>query len=362
MLTSTPFPKSFASDNHAGVHPAVLAAIVEANAGDAPAYGGDAWTLAMEDAFRAEFGAQATVYPMFNGTGANVVGLGLTLRAYDAVLCPATAHINGSECGAAERVLGTKLIPLPTDDGKLRVSDIHGQLSALGNVQHSQPRVVSISQVTECGTCYTADEIAELADFVHAHGLLLHMDGARLANAAAELGCSMRSLTTDAGVDLFSFGGTKNGAMGAEALVVLNPALDAPALFLRKQGMQLASKMRFVSAQLTALLSDDLWRENAAHANAMAHRLADGVADLPGVSLRYPVQSNAVFLALPEKAITELQQRYLFHVWDAEENVVRWVTSFDTTAEHIDAFVADIRLAVRGGLDSQGGTVRAEEG
>ncbi|MFD8561354.1 threonine aldolase family protein [Streptosporangium canum] len=353
MLTPTPFPKSFASDNHAGVHPAVLAAIVEANTGDAPAYGDDVWTRAAEDAFRAEFGAQATVYPMFNGTGANVVGLGLVLRPYDAVLCPDTAHINSNECGAAERLLGTKLIPLPTDNGKITVDDIRGQLSALGNTQRSQPRVVSISQVTECGTCYTADEIAELAEFTHARGLFLHMDGARLANAAAELDCSMRALTTDVGVDLFSFGGTKNGAMGAEALVILNPELDAPALFLRKQSMQLASKMRFVSAQLTALLAGGLWRENAAHANAMAHRLADGVADLPGLSLRYPVQSNAVFPALPEKAITELQQRYLFHVWDATENVVRWVTSFDTTPEHIDTFVSDIRLAVRAAVDGQ---------
>ncbi|MGV9773934.1 threonine aldolase family protein [Streptosporangium sp. NPDC003464] len=348
MLTPTPFPKSFASDNHAGVHPAVLAAVVDANTGDAPAYGGDSWTRAMEDVFRAEFGAGATVYPMFNGTGANVVGLGLTLRSYDAVLCPATAHINTSECGAAERLLGAKLVPLPTENGKITVDGIRGELSALGNVQRSQPRVISISQATECGTCYTADEIAELAEFAHARGLFLHVDGARLANAAAWLDCSMRALTTDAGVDLFSFGGTKNGAMGAEALVILNPELDAPALFLRKQGMQLASKMRYVSAQLTALLTGGLWRENAAHANAMAHRLSDGVAGLPGVSLRYPVQSNSVFPVLPEKAIAELQQRYLFHVWDADENVVRWVTSFDTTAEHVDTFVSDIRLAVHG--------------
>ena len=352
VLTSTPFPKSFASDNHSGVHPAVLAAVIEANTGDAPAYGGDAWTEAMEDVFRAEFGAQATTYAMFNGTGANVVGLSLLLRPYDAVLCPATAHINTNECGAAERLLSTKLIPLPTENGKITVDDIRGQLSVMGNVQHSQPRVVSISQVTECGTCYTADEIAELAEFLHAHGLFLHMDGARLANAAAELGCSMRSLTTDVGVDLLSFGGTKNGAMGAEALVVLRSDLDVATLFLRKQGMQLASKMRFVSAQLTALLTDDLWRENAAHANAMAHRLADGVADLPGVSLYYPVQSNAVFPVLPEKVIPELQQRYLFHVWDAAENVVRWVTAFDTTPEHVDTFIADIRLAVREAADA----------
>ncbi|GIH93162.1 threonine aldolase family protein [Planobispora siamensis] len=346
MLTTTFFPKSFASDNHAGVHPAILTAIAEANAGDAPAYGADPWTEAMEDAFRAEFGDQATAYAMFNGTGANVVGLGLMLRPYDSVLCPATAHINTHEGGAAERVLGAKLVLCPTDDGKITVDDIRDHLSVIGNTQYAQPRVLSISQVTECGTAYTAEEIAELAEFLHSRGLFLHMDGARLANAAAELGCSMRALTADAGVDVLSFGGTKNGAMGAEALVILRPELDPPALFLRKQGMQLASKMRFVSVQLTALLTDGLWRENAAHANAMAHRLADGVSDLPGVSLRWPVQSNAVFPALPEKAITELQQRYLFHMWDANENVVRWVTSFDTTPEEVDTFVSDIRTAV----------------
>ncbi|GAA3080581.1 threonine aldolase family protein [Streptosporangium carneum] len=352
MLTSTPsFPKSFASDNHAGVHPAVLAAIIDANTADAPAYGGDPWTRAMEDAFRVEFGAQATAYAMFNGTGANVVGLGLVLRPYDAVLCPESAHINVNECGAAERALGAKLIPLPTDNGKITVEDVRGQLSVLGDEHHAQPRVISISQVTECGTCYTPDEIARLAEFAHTRGLFLHMDGARLANAAAELGCSMRALTTEVGVDLLSFGGTKNGAMGAEALVLLRPELGAPALFLRKQGMQLASKMRFVSAQLTALLTEDLWRQNASHANAMAHRLADGIADLPGVSLRYPVQSNAVFPVLPEKVISDLQQRHLFHVWDEAENVVRWVTAFDTTPEHVDAFVADVRLAVQGEAD-----------
>ncbi|MFI6509793.1 threonine aldolase family protein [Streptosporangium sp. NPDC050855] len=352
MQTSTSFPKSFASDNHTGVHPAVLSAIFDANAGDAPAYGGDPWTGAMEEAFRGAFGPQATTYPMFNGTGANVVGLGLALRPYDAVLCPATAHINTNEGGAPERVLGCKLIPVPTTDGKISPDDLRGELAAVGNTQHSQPRVISISQVTECGTCYTPEEIERLAEFAHGHGLFLHMDGARLANAAAELGCSLRSLTADVGVDLLSFGGTKNGAMGAEALVILRPELDASAPFLRKQGMQLASKMRFVSVQLTALLTDELWRDNAAHANAMAHRLAEGIADLPGVSLRYPVQSNAVFPILPEKVIAELMQRYLFHVWDAAENVVRWVTAFDTTPEHIDTFVADIRLAVQGAARS----------
>ncbi|GAA0971056.1 low specificity L-threonine aldolase [Acrocarpospora macrocephala] len=333
--------KSFGSDNHAGVHPEVMAAIAAANVGDAVAYGADRWTREMEDAFRAAFGEQASSYAMFNGTGANVVGLGLMLRSFDGVICPASAHINGHEAGAAERVLGTKLLAVETDDGKLRPEDVLGQLGALGNEHHTQPKVVSISQVTECGTLYTADEVAALAEVAHAHGLYLHMDGARLANAAAEAGCSLRALTTDAGVDVLSFGGTKNGALGAEALVILRPELDASALFLRKQGMQLASKMRFVAVQLTALLTDDLWRRNAAHANAMAHRLADGIAGQ--FTLRYPVESNAVFPILTEKALVELAQRHLFSIWDRPTGVIRLVTSFDTTPDDVDTLITDLQ-------------------
>ncbi|GAA1023605.1 threonine aldolase [Acrocarpospora pleiomorpha] len=333
--------KSFGSDNHAGVHPEVMAAISAANVGDAVAYGADRWTREMEGAFRAAFGEQASAYAMFNGTGANVVGLGLMLRSFDGVICPASAHINGHEAGAAERILGTKLLAVETDDGKLRPGDVLGQLGALGNEHHSQPKVVSISQVTECGTLYTANEVAALAEVAHAHGLYLHMDGARLANAAAEAGCSLRALTTDAGVDVLSFGGTKNGALGAEALVILRPELDASALFLRKQGMQLASKMRFVAVQLTALLTDDLWRRNASHANTMAHRLADGIAGQ--FTLRYPVESNAVFPILTEKAIVELSQRHHFSIWDRPAGVIRLVTSFDTTPNDVDALITDLQ-------------------
>lgn len=332
--------KSFGSDNHAGVHPRVMAAIVAANEGDAVAYGADPWTREMEAAFRAEFGQQATAYAMFNGTGANVVGLGLMLRSYEGVVCPASAHINGHEAGAAERVLGTKLLTVETEDGKLRPDDVRGQLAALGNEHHTQPKVVSISEVTECGTLYTADEVAALAEVAHDNGLYLHMDGARLANAAAEAGCPLRALTTDAGVDMLSFGATKNGALGAEALVVLRPELDPSALFLRKQGMQLASKMRFVAVQLTALLTDGLWRQNAGHANAMAHRLADGIADR--FQFRYPVESNAVFPILTEKELAELGQRHLFSVWDQPTGVIRLVTSFDTSPDDVDSLIADL--------------------
>ncbi|GAA0422971.1 threonine aldolase [Acrocarpospora corrugata] len=333
--------KSFGSDNHAGVHPDVMAAIAAANVGDAVAYGTDQWTREMETAFRTEFGEQASAYAMFNGTGANVVGLGLMLRSFDGVICPASAHINGHEAGAAERVLGTKLLTVETEDGKLRPADVLGQLDALGNEHHSQPKVVSISQVTECGTLYTADEVAALAAVAHTHGLYLHMDGARLANAAAEADCSLRALTTDAGVDVLSFGGTKNGALGAEALVILRPELDASALFLRKQGMQLASKMRFVAAQLTALLTDNLWHRNAGHANAMSHRLADAIT--PHFQLHYPVQSNAVFPILTEKEVLELGHHHLFSVWDRPTGVIRLVTSFDTTPDDVDALVTTLR-------------------
>nr|WP_245653270.1 aminotransferase class I/II-fold pyridoxal phosphate-dependent enzyme [Herbidospora sakaeratensis] len=330
--------KSFGSDNHAGVHPEVMAAVVAANDGDTLPYGSDPWTADMESAVREVFGEQAQGYAMFNGTGANVVGLGLMLRPYDGVICPASAHINGNEAGAAERVLGTKLLTVATDDGKLRPADVLAQLGAVGNEHLSQPRVVSISQVTECGTVYTPEEIAALAEVVHENGLFLHMDGARLANAAAELGCGLGDITTAVGVDVLSYGATKNGALGAEALIVLRPELLPGALFLRKQGMQLASKMRYFSPQITALLRGDLWLRNASHANAMAHRLADGVASV--VKFRYEVQSNAVFPVLPEKAIAYLMERFTFGHWDRAGGVVRWVTAFDTTEEDVDALIA----------------------
>ncbi|GII80439.1 threonine aldolase [Sphaerisporangium rufum] len=343
-MTDSRYPKSFASDNHAGTHPAVLDAISAANVGDAPAYGDDRWTSDFAGRIRAEFGAAATGLAVLNGTGANMLGLGAMLtRRYDAVVCADTAHIATHETGATERVLGVKLVTVPTADGKLSPDDVTARLGGRGNISEVQPRVLSISQVTELGTCYSPDEIAALARTAHDNDMLLHMDGARLANAAAFLGCSLRDLTTDAGVDVLSFGATKNGALAGEAVVMLRPELAEPGRFLRRQTLQLASKMRFVSAQLTALLTDGLWRRNAAHANAMARRLADGIDDLPDLRIRWPVESNAVFASLPAPAISELQDRYLFHVWDPAAGVVRWMTAFDTSAEDVDRFVADIR-------------------
>ncbi|MCG5215644.1 aminotransferase class V-fold PLP-dependent enzyme [Streptosporangium soli] len=342
MLIESSYPKSFASDNHAGVHPAVLAAMAAANDGDAPAYGDDRWTHVFEEQIKEIFGHEATGFAVLNGAGANMVGLAAMLGRYDAIICPDTAHIATHEAGAAERLLGVKLLTAPTASGKLSPNDVTDQLHAIGDVMVSQPRVVSISQVTELGTCYTANEVARLVEVAHAGGLLVHMDGARLANAAAFLGCSLREFTTDAGVDVLSFGGTKNGALAAEAVIALRPSVVPQLPFLRRQSLQLASKMRFVSAQLSALLTDDLWLANAAHANGMARRLCAGVADLPGVSIEYPVESNAVFAALPPQAIPTLQEKFSFHVWDESSGVVRWMTAFDTSPHHVDDFITHI--------------------
>ncbi|WP_241564562.1 threonine aldolase family protein [Nonomuraea polychroma] len=345
MLIDSMYPKSFASDNHAGVHPDIMEAIAAANHGDAPAYGGDRWTSDFEDKIKEVFGPGAEGFAVFNGAGANMVGLALMLGRFDAIICPDSAHIATHEAGAAERLLGVKLMTVPTEQGKLSPADIRSRLGGIGNPHVSQPTVVSISQATELGTCYSPEEIADLAEAAHAAGLRLHVDGARLANAAAYFDCELRTITTDVGVDVFSFGGTKNGALAAEAVVVLDPSLTDAVPFLRRQSLQLASKMRFVSAQLSALLTNDLWRRNAAHANRMAMRLADGIADVPGVSLAQPVQSNAVFAALPPAITEALRRRYLFHPWDEAATVVRWMTAFDTTPEHVDDFLDDIRKA-----------------
>jgi threonine aldolase len=346
VLIDSTYPKSFASDNHVGVHPTVLEAMAAANHGDAPAYGGDRWTSTFEHHIRETFGPTAVGFPVLNGAGANMVGLASMLGRYDAIVCTDSAHIATHETGASERLLGTKLLPAPTTDGKLRPDDITAQLTALGSDHAPQPRVVSISQVTELGTCYSPDEIAALAETAHAAGLLLHVDGARLANAAAHLNTSLSAITTEAGVDIVSFGGTKNGALAAEAVIVLNPALTHAIPFLRRQSLQLASKMRFISAQLSALLTDDLWLRNAAHANAMTTRLADGVTDLPGLTIAFPVQSNAVFATLPKTASTALLNRYQFHYWNETTGMVRWMTAFDTTPEHVDDFLDDIRKSL----------------
>lgn len=337
--------RSFASDNIAGAHPAVMAAVIAANDGDAPAYGEDPHTGRAAEMVRAELGA-AAVYFVFGGTAANVLALHAVLRPWEAVICAESAHVNVDECGAPERLVGCKLLPVPSPDGKLRPADLD-RFDPLGGIEHHvQPRVVSISQSTERGTVYTPDELRALADRCHGQGLLLHVDGARIANAAAALGCSLRTITADAGVDLMSLGGTKNGAMAAEAVVFFRPADAGSFRFVRKQGMQLASKMRFVAAQFEALFTDGLWRCNAEHANRMARRLAEQAAALPGVRLTQPVDANAVFAILPPRAIAPLQARHSFYLWDADANEVRWMTSWSTRPEDVDAFIAALRETV----------------
>jgi threonine aldolase len=334
----------FASDNYAGAHPAVLEAIAAANGGWAQAYGADAWTARLRERLRELLG-DVEPFPVFNGTGGNVTALAAVLRPYEAVICPETAHINVDECGAPERITGAKLVDVPAPDGKLTPELLRGRLVGLGDQHHVQARVVSISQSTELGTVYAPEEIVALAATAHEAGLLLHVDGARLVNAAEALGRELREITTDCGVDLLTLGGTKSGLLGAETVVFLRPELAAGYLFARKQGTQLASKMRFVSAQLLRLFEGDLWRQTAGHANAMARRLGAAVAAVPGVRIAYPLQANAVFAALPQPVIDRLHERYHFYVWDEDAGVVRWMCSWQTTSADVDALAEALRAA-----------------
>jgi threonine aldolase len=335
--------KSFGSDNHAGVHPAVLQAIVDANSGDAVAYGADEWSKRTSAMLRETFGAD-DAFLVLNGSGANVLGLSLLLRRHEAVICAESAHIYTDECGAPERLLGTKLLAVPSPDGKITPELIAEQLSGRGDDHRSQPGVVAVTQSTELGTCYTLAELRKITDFCRASDLRVFLDGARLANAAASLDCSLAELAECA--DVLSFGGTKNGAMVAEALIVMRSGLAKDGPYLRKQQTQLASKLRFVAAQFDALLHDDLWRANATHANAMARQLADGVAGIDGVDIVYPVQANAVFARLQPRHITALQQEWSFGMWDEHDSVVRWMAAFDTPEADVDAFASAIRATV----------------
>jgi len=334
---------SFASDNYAGALPEVIDAIAAANAGHAPSYGADDWTRRTQARFRDHFGPDARAYLVLNGTGANVVALRALTKPWDAVVCAETAHLNVDECGAPEQVAGLKLLTLPTPDGKLTPELVARRLVRFGDEHAVQPRVMSITQSSELGTVYSVEETRALADQAHEHGMLLHVDGARLANAAAALDLPLRALTTDAGVDAVSFGGTKNGLVIGEAVVLLRPDVGEGVDYLRKQSMQLASKMRFLAAQFDALLDADRWRRSAAHANAMARRLADALGGVPGVRVTQSVDANAVFALLPPAATERLQERWRFYVWDESTGEVRWMCSWDTTPEDVDAFAADVR-------------------
>jgi threonine aldolase len=339
--------RSFASDNNAGIHPEMIEAIRAVNEGHVVAYGDDEITARAVRLFKKHFGKNVAVYFVFGGTGANVLGLKAITKPYQAVICAETAHINVDECGAPEKFTGCKLISLPTPDGKLRIEQIEPMLSVFGNEHHVQPRVISISQATEMGTVYTKQELKALAQFAHANNMLLHVDGARMANAATSLNVALKEITTDVGVDVLSLGGTKNGMMYGEAVVFFDERMGHDFKYIRKQGMQLPSKMRYVSAQFEALLSGDLWRRSATHANRMGRLLGSELEKVPGIKLTQPVEANGVFVIVPQQFIPVLQKKYFFYQWNEAISEVRLMCSFDTTEQDIHDFVALVRRTVK---------------
>jgi threonine aldolase len=340
--------RSFASDNNAGVHPEVLQAIAAANQGHTAGYGDDPYTESAVRKFKQHFGPDIDVFIVFNGTGANCLTLKALTNSYHAVICAEGAHIYTNECGAPEKFTGCKLIPIPSRDGKLTVESARQAYHGIDDPHHVQPRVVSITQSTEVGTVYKPGEIKALARFAHERGMFLHVDGARIANAAASLAQTLRQATRDLGVDVLSFGGTKNGAMGAEAVVFFDKKLSHDFLYLRKQGMQLASKMRFISAQFDALLTGDLWLKSGQHANRMARLLQKELSEIPQVKIVYRVEANGVFAKIPRPAIAKLQKRYFFYVRNEQQSVVRWMCSFDTTEQDVKQFARFVAETVEG--------------
>ncbi|MDD3534950.1 MAG: beta-eliminating lyase-related protein [Candidatus Cloacimonetes bacterium] len=337
------FPISFGSDNHSGIHYTVISALQKVNVGFCPAYGDDPLTAAVLAQLEALFGGDAAATFVMTGTGANILALQSVLSSFHAVICADTAHINVDECGALQKCIGARLMPIKTPDGKLTPKLIAPLFLLDRDQHHSQYKVISISQSTEYGTLYTLEEIRALADFAHEHGLLLHIDGARLANAAAALNCSLKELTKDAGADIISFGGTKNGLLFGEAIISFVPELSQDIRFYRKQITQLFSKMRFISAQYEAYLTRDLWLECARHANAMAGLLAEKLAEFPQIKLVNKVEVNSLFVKMPAAWIPILQEKYLFYTWDEAKHIVRLMCSFNTLEEHIEEFVESVR-------------------
>ena len=338
--------RSFASDNNAVVHPEVLEAIGRANQGHVVGYGDDPYTESAVRKFREHFGDDVEVFFVFNGTAANVLSLDALTRPYHAVLCSEMSHIYNDECGAPEKHTGCKLLPLAAPMGKLTAETIARAYHGIGDQHHVQPKVISITQCTEMGTVYQSAEVKALAQFAHEREMFLHMDGARISNAAVAQGLALRQATRDLGVDVLSFGGTKNGLMGVEAVVFFRPELARDFLFMRKQGMQLASKMRFLAVQMEALLTNDLWRRNAEHANRMAKLLEAEIKKIAQVKIVCPVEANGVFVQIPRPAVNKIRERYFFYPWIEEESVVRWMCSFDTTEEDVRQFAAFVAVTV----------------
>lgn len=335
--------RGFASDNNSGIHPAVLKAIENANVGHSKGYGDDIWTKEAVTLFKEEFGSLTEVFFVLTGTGANILGLMSVMHSFNSVICAETSHIQTDECGAPEKITGSKLIPVQTSDGKIRAEQVKKHLHGFDFEHHSQPGVISITQATELGTIYTVEEIKELAQLAHQHGMFLHMDGARIANAAVSLGLNFREFTVGAGVDILSFGGTKNGMMLGEAVLIFNPELSRFSKYYRKQAAQLYSKMRFVGAQFVPYLRDQIWKTNAEHSNKMAKLLESEIRKIDGIEITQKVEANGVFAIVPKELIPGLQKEYFFYTWDEPRGEVRWMASFDTTEEDILTFSTLLR-------------------
>lgn len=335
--------KGFASDNNSGVHPSIFKAMEAANTGHVVGYGDDPFTQKAIDIFKNKFGKDTAVFFVFNGTGANVLSLSTVTQSFNSVICAETAHIQEDECGAPEKFTGCKLIPVEPINGKITPEAVQVHLKGFEFEHHSQPRVISISQATEMGTVYQPDEIKALAELAHNNNMLLHMDGARIANAAISLNMDFRKFTVDCGVDILSFGGTKNGMMMGEAVLFFDPELTRNTKYIRKQSMQLYSKMRFVGAQFSAYFENDLWKETASHANKMAQLLKSEIEKISEIKITQPVVANGVFAIVPRHIIEPLQKRFFFYIWDDNRPEVRWMTSFDTTEQEIHEFVGLIK-------------------
>ena len=332
--------RGFASDNNSGVHPEILKEMTRVNEGHVVGYGNDRYTSEAKELFSIILGNETEVFFVFNGTAANVLGLTSITRSWNSVITAFTAHIEKDECGAPEKYTGCKVLTVDTPDGKLSPDLIGKHMHGIGFEHHSQPKVVSISQVSEMGTVYSPDEIRALADYVHGHDMLLHMDGARIANAAAALDLPFREFTTDSGVDVVSFGGTKNGMMYGESVCFLKPGLAEDFKYIRKQGMQLASKMRFISAQFIAYFRNDLWLKNARHSNNMALMLAEQIDKIADINITQPVEANGIFVILPHQAAERIRQTYFFYPWNEEISEYRLMTSWDSAEKDIKGFIS----------------------
>jgi threonine aldolase len=346
--------RTFASDNYAGVHPAIFEALAQANEGHAPSYGSDANTDRAAERFRSLFGSDIEVFFVYNGTGANVSALSAITRPFNAILCAELAHINVDESTAPEHFTGCKIFPIPTDDGKIYPSQIEERIQRIGDQHHAQARVISISQCTEYGTVYTIDEVRAIASVARRHNLFLHMDGSRISNAAVELDAPFRAFTRDVGVDVLSFGGTKNGLMFGEAVLFFNTGLASDFRFVRKQAMQLHSKMRFISAQFDRLLADDLWAVNARHANHMARELAARISKINGITITRKVEANSIFVILPPAVASRVQEEYFFYPWNEKINEYRLMCAFDTTLEDVEDFARKLEKTMRTGFTASG--------